>query len=157
MADIRLVLAGPIDEGFHEELKSMPAYSVVDYRGVCSREEVKAIYEEAFIGTSTIQPVLQYPLLENLPTKVYEYMMNAMPYVISDFDYSKSVVSKYNCGIAVDTTKPTEIAKAISYLASHKTEAIEMGRNGRMAVLKELNWENEEKKLYRVYENLHSK
>jgi len=54
----------------------------------------------------------------------------------------------------VNPLKPEEIAKAVEYLMLHPNEAEKMGENGRKAVLEKYNWENESKKLLKVYEEL---
>ena len=66
----------------------------------------------------------------------------------------KKLIVDIGCGIPVDPTNPEEIAKAIEYLIEHPEEAKQMGENGRKAVLEKYNWEHEEKKLLRIYEEL---
>lgn len=154
-ANIKLIMAGAFESAEYEEyLRSKESFSIVDYRGVCNRKEVVEIYKETFIGTSTILPRGQYPKLMNLPTKVYEYMMCEMPFIISDFEYCRMVVDKYHCGICVNTESVDEIADAIKYLTEHKEEAVQMGKNGRKAVLEKFNWDIEKENLYRLYDNV---
>ena len=49
---------------------------------------------------------------------------------------------------------PEEIAKAIKYLIENPGVSQKMGENGRKAVLETYNWENEEKKLLKLYYKL---
>lgn len=155
IADVKLILGGSFDsEEFEDRLKDRDGYKIVDYRGYCSRDEVVEIYREATIGASTILYVGQYPTVGNLPTKVYEYMMMGMPFIISDFTHCKAIVEKYECGITVNPNSPEEIAKAIKYLVRNPEIAQKMGENGRNAVESEFNWEAEEKKLYKLYEDI---
>ena len=51
---------------------------------------------------------------------------------------------------------PKEIAEAIGHLIEYPEEA-KMGENGRKAVLEKYNWENESKKLLKIYEELAEK
>ena len=69
----------------------------------------------------------------------------------------KKLILNIGCGIPVDPTNPKEIAEAIEYLIEHPDEAKQMGENGRKAVLEKYNWEHEEKKLLRIYEELLNK
>ena len=155
MANVKLILAGNISpKEFKDELMKKKEFENVDYRGVCNREEVIEIYNETLIGASNILHVGQYYQTENLPTKVYEYMMMSMPFIISDFRYPLNVIKKHKCGIAVDPSNAYQICEAILYLCENIEEAQKMGERGRKAIEEEFNWGNEERKLYRLYETI---
>ncbi|MFR8039693.1 MAG: glycosyltransferase [Anaerovoracaceae bacterium] len=154
-SNVELILGGEFSpDDFKLEVQKKREYSIVDYRGYCSREEVMKIYQIADIGASTILSVGQYDKLSNLPTKVYEYMMASMPFIISNFDYNKHIIDKYHCGLLVDPNDVNSISNAIDYLITNYDEAIKMGENGRKAVEQEFNWENEERKLYSLYKEI---
>src|SRR5699024_7815231 len=70
------------------------------------------------------------------------------------FPVMERFMAHYECGIAVDPDKPTEIANAIHYLQMNPDEAIRMGANGKKAVIEKLNWHHEEKKLIHWYNDL---
>lgn len=103
------------------------------------------------IGVAILLDRGQYHKADNLPTKVYEYMQKGLPVIIYNSEYVKRVLKEYKFGIAVDPENVDQIANAIKYLCTHPKEAIEMGRNGRRAVLEKYNWQKEEKKLIRLY------
>lgn len=153
-AHAKLILAGEISPiEFKEKLMSMDIFNgVVDYRGICNRKEINNIYQEATIGASTILDVGQYASLENFPTKVYEFMMAGLPFIISNFDYAKKVITKLECGICVNPNSVKEIADAIDFLNENRELAYKMGLKGKSAVENIFNWENEENKLYKLYE-----
>ena len=88
--------------------------------------------------------------------KLYEYMAAGLPVIASDFPLWKKIIEKNYCGICIDPSNPEKIAKAIEYLIKHPDEAKKMGGNGKKAVLEKYNWENESKKLLKVYKNLAS-
>ena len=88
------------------------------------------------------------------PTKLFEYMALGMPLIASNFPTYRAVVEGTACGLCVDPDAPAEIAAAIEWLMDHPTEAAEMGRRGREAVIREFNWEREAAKLLRLYEEL---
>lgn len=154
-SNVKLILGGEFSPNdFKVEIQKKLEYSIVDYRGYLSREEVMKIYQIADIGASTILSAGQYDKLSNLPTKVYEYMMASMPFIISNFDYDKYVIDKYRCGVLVDPNDINSISNAIDYLITNYDKAVKMGKNGRKAVEQEFNWKNEERKLYRLYEEI---
>lgn len=154
-ANIPLVLGGAFSpSSYEEELKSKESYSIVDYRGVCTREMVKEIYEECLIGTDTILPVGQYDETNNLSTKVYEYMSMGIPYITSNFAYNKEVINKFNCGICVNPSDANDISEALLWLKNNREAAYKMGLNGMNAAEKNFNWKNDEERLFALYEEL---
>lgn len=156
MLNIKLILGGEITPlNFKKELMSLKEFeNIVDYRGVCDRDEVFEIYKSASVGASTILEVGQYSKIENFPTKVYEFMLFGLPFIISNFDYSKRIINEFDCGICVDPNDIEDIANKINIMRKDYKRAYSMGVNGRRAVEKYFNWEMEELKLYRLYDNL---
>ena len=89
--------------------------------------------------------------------KLYEYMSCATVVIASNFPLWKQMIEGNKCGICVNPLESKEIAKAIEYLIEHPREAKQMGENGRKAVLEKYNWENESKKLLKIYEKFSKK
>ncbi|MBA7645902.1 hypothetical protein ES703_53662 [subsurface metagenome] len=81
-------------------------------------------------------------------------MAAGIPVVASNFKTWRGVIEKYACGICVDPGNPEEIAEAINLLLRDDKTARTMGENGRQAVRSIFNWENEERKLVRVYHSI---
>jgi len=151
----KLILCGNFTpEGYQKELMTLPEYSVVDYRGFLNVNQIIGVLNECFVGVSTLLHVGQYPKLDTLPTKVYEYMYAGLPVIISDTPYAKSMVDRYKFGICVDPYNIDEIADAIIYLNNNKSLGERMGANGREAVLNEFNWKIEERKILALYNSL---
>lgn len=154
-AKARLVLAGNFFPVTYEKtLKSLPEFHAVDYRGFLDKKGMIDVLNECFIGASTILHVGQYDQIDTLPTKVYDYMAMEMPVILSDTDHAKEMNDKYHFGICVNPSDVDDIANAIQYLCGHPEEAIEMGKNGRKAILEAFNWKNEESKLVNLYRQL---
>lgn len=155
--NIKLVLAGNFyPKSFGDELlKREDLKDTIDYRGYCDRNDILSIYAETQIGASTILPIGQYSQLSNLPTKVYEFMMASMPFIISNFSYAEQFIKKNNCGLAVDPSNVDEIKDAISFLINNSEYAEILGKNGRKCVEEQFCWEREEKKLYTFYNNIY--
>ena len=153
--DGELLLCGPFAaESYREELLGSFPASKVKYMGNLGREELFELYAVCMIGASVLLPVGEYPNVDNLNTKVYEFMQCGLPAVTSDFSYAREVNSRRHFGICVDPENVDEIANAIQYLFDHPGEARQMGENGRRAVEEEFNWAHEEKKLLAFYEEL---
>ena len=149
----KLILCGKFSS---EEYKNtiLSSSDKIVYKGVVKREELFDLYAQSRIGICTLLPVGQYARLDNMSTKVYEYMQCGLPVIMSNFDCYQKWNGKYSFGLCVDPTDPRAIADAIEYLIRHPDEADRMGQNGRKAVGTEFNWEKESQKMLTVYQQL---
>lgn len=153
LANCKLILAGPFSpQKYSDELKKKKSYSCVDYRGVCTREEVYQIYAEAGIGAVTYLDQGQHFMSNSFATKVYEYFQLRMPVIISNYPYAIQMNEQYHYGITVAPDDPKAIADAIIYLKEHNDEARAMGENGYKLYKEQFNWEQEERQLLKLYE-----
>lgn len=154
-ASVKLILAGRYEsEAYQKQLEQMPEYGCVEYLGYLDREGIAQVYERSSIGMSTILNVGQYASLDNLPTKVYEYMAAGLPVVASDYPFMRSAMQEDGFGIAVDPANVDQIAQAIRQILDHPDQAAQMGQNGRRAVQQKYNWGIEERKLLELYRTL---
>ena len=147
---ISLKLAGmTYESNFFEELEKNKNWNRVSFVGKLDRTEVKTLLEESKVGLVTLHPTINY--VDALPVKMFEYMLAGIPVIASNFKILEEIVNKVNCGLCVDPLDPQSIGKAITYLFENEHIAQEMGQNGKKAILAQFNWAQEEKKLFRVY------
>lgn len=116
------------------------------------REEIDREYIDADIGVALFPYSLHYN--KKLLTKFYEYMINKLPIVVSNFNLWQNFIKINECGLYVDPTKPHQIADKLLFLINHPEEAKKMGDNGYKAVMKKYRWKNEEAKLFKIKELL---
>lgn len=141
-------------ETYYNDLKEMPEFKNVDYKGVLSKKNVIEIMAESWIGVSTLLHKGQYSMIDTLPTKIYEYMSLGIPVIMSDTEYAKKMNAEYNFGICVDPTNVEQISETILHLLNNPNVAISYGKNGKKAVLEKFNWEIEQNKIIDLYEDL---
>lgn len=150
-----LILGGPFEsEAFEREVRSMPEFRCVDYRGVCSREEVVGIFREAGIGASTLLNTGQYSGVMNLATKVYEYMSAGLPVISYSYPYIEKLTAEYPFAELVDSGSYYSIAKAVEKLTEDEELRRRMGNIGRQLIRDRFNWDHDEKNLFDLYESL---
>lgn len=150
-----LLLAGDFHPTSYEtELRQMPEFDCVEYKGFLDKNGMVELLEQANIGASTLLNVGQYDKIDTFPTKVYDYMSMELPVVISGTEYAKKMNDRYHFGICVNPDDPDSITKAITWLKEHPDRATEMGKNGRKAIEDEFNWEKESEKLIVFYQKL---
>lgn len=110
------------------------------------------ILSQCSIGLATLHPHPNY--IHSYPTKLFEYMALGLPVIASNFPLWREIVEDNNCGLVVDPLNPKEIATAIEFLLENPELRKEMAENGRKIIIEKYNWENEAKKLLRLYNNL---
>lgn len=155
IAGIPLYLAGVFEsDEFKNKILGNNEDNMVRYLGVLSREEVYRLYQKCTIGVSTLLKIGQYAIMDNLPTKVYEYMAIGLPVILSDIPYNRSVIEEYGIGMLVNPDQPEDIAEKITYLLAHPDEMKAMGEKGKQLVLTEWNWSKEEEKLLWLYKEI---
>lgn len=151
--NIKLKLAGEFsEENFKKEVQKLEEWKKVQYLGRIPHKEVFKHLAKGDIGLVCLYPLRRF--LTALPVKMFEYMVTGLPVIASNFPFWREIIEKNNCGICVNPLSPKEIAKAVEYLIENHNEAKKMGENGREAVLEKYNWENESKKLLKIYKEL---
>jgi len=150
---VTLTLAGEFSEKtFKQEVSSMEEWDKVRYLGLIPHRDVYRHLSLSDIGLVCLHPLERFQTA--LPVKMFEYMGTGIPVIASDFPLWRDIIVGNGCGLCVDPLSSKEIAKAVEYLINHPHEARRMGENGRKAVLEKFNWENEGKKLLKIYREL---
>ncbi len=148
-----LHLAGEFEsEKLKNEVMSLKGWKKVKYYGFVDRQIIKKILGKVKIGVVTLHPTINY--LYSLPIKMFEYMSAGIPVLASNFPFWRDIIEKNNCGVLVNPLNPKEIADGINYLLNNDDLMKQMGLNGRKAVENKYNWENEEKKLVKLYKEV---
>lgn len=148
---VELLLAGNIlPEPYARELKKVPGWKKVHYLGPVNREQVAEIFGKSFAGIVTFQPLPNH--IDAQPNKMFEYMSAGLPVIGSNFELWRSIIQGNNCGICVDPTDENELAAAIMELKTDAGKVMEMGQNGKNAVMEKYHWETESESLRNFYE-----
>ncbi len=144
-AGVRLVLAGLFTNDEHrKQLSQSPKWNNVKELGQIDRQGIKELYDDSIAGLVVLQPIDSFK--ESLPIKMFEYMSAGIPVIASDFKLWKTIIEGNHCGICVDPSDVKAIADAINWFKEHPKEAEQMGKNGRLAIEQQYNWEIESKK-----------
>ena len=151
--EVNLHLAGEFEnDRTRAELERMPGWKKVRYHGKLNRQEIVRLLNRVKIGLVVIWPEPNYVNAQS--TKMYEYMIAGIPVIASDFPLWRSYVDSINCGLCVEPKDAQKLAAAIESLMKDQKKAEEMGRNGRRAIERDANWDNEGKKLAALYRDL---
>lgn len=150
---LRLNICGLFDDkNFYKECNESEGWKFVNELGYLDRKNVYEVMYRSIAGLVTLYPQPNY--LDALPVKMFEYMAAGIPVIASDIPLWKEIIESNECGICVDPMDPILIAKAINKLSDNPDIANKMGENGKRAVYEKYNWENEVKKLIKIYADL---
>jgi glycosyltransferase involved in cell wall biosynthesis len=86
-----------------------------------------------------------------IPHKLFEYMLNKKPILTSDAIPLKRILKETNCGLCFKSNDPEDFANKVYEILNSN---IPFGENGYKAVKDFYNWQNDERKLIRLYEDL---
>lgn len=149
----RLILLGRFaPPELEEQVRQLPGWRKVDFRGWQSREDLLRAFTQARVGLVLFHPAPNHR--EALPNKLFETMAAGIPVVASDFPLWRRLVESSGCGLVVDPLDASAVARAIQYLLEHPKEAEAMGRRGQEAVSTRYNWAGEAEKLLALYRSL---
>ncbi len=151
-AGVRLLLAGPFDsKEYEKEIMSLKEWQNVKYFGFVPYVKIgNLIYSKTNIGLVVLHDAPNHR--NSIPIKFLEYMSYGLAVIASkDIVFCREVIEETGCGILVDPLNIEEIEEAIKKLINDKEMAKEMGERGRIASREIYNWEIEEKKLIKTY------
>lgn len=150
---VRLNLCGSFsDSNFEGACKAALGWSLVNNLGQLDRMAVRRVLGRSVAGLVMFRPVPNH--IDAQPNKMFEYMSAGIPVIASNFPLWREIVEGNKCGLCIDPMDPFAIANAIDYMVKHPEQARQMGENGRKAVLERYNWEQEESKLLKLYEEI---
>ena len=145
-----LVIAGSGD--LENELKKLAAeLNLLDrkvfFLGRIPANQLKYITAQAYLGLSLEEEAgLNYKYA--LPNKLFDYIMAEVPQIVSPLTEMKKIIDQYKTGILL--TKHDEETLKNTILSITSGQYGEMKKNCEIAS-KELNWENEAKKLEKYF------
>ena len=86
--------------------------------------------------------------------KLFQYMYLEKPVLTSDSLPMKRIVETLNTGIVFPSNDSKALKRAVIKLTEDAQLRIELGKNGRKAVIDIYNWENSSKELLNLYNNV---
>jgi glycosyltransferase involved in cell wall biosynthesis len=155
IADARLLLVGPFNRlAYLDHIQQRIAQAALEgnilLTGAVPHSQVIDWLARADLGLVPFMSRYQ----PSIPTKLFEYMIAALPVIASDLPNHRRFLEQANCGYLVEPEEPAAYADRIIHLFRNPDEAKHLGSNGRRAVEKRFNWHQEEVKLLALYRRL---
>lgn len=96
------------------------------------------------MATIAISPNLRVPQqINGIHTKLFEYMAAGLPIIASDLPHQIDVLKKWKAGILAKPENVDSFVDAIEILINDRKKAMQIGKNGQKAFIKEFNWEKQ--------------
>ncbi len=154
-AGCKLYLAGNFSsEEYRKSLENLEEYTCVEYLGIIGRNKVVDLLQKVSLGLCTLLNVGQYYKMQNLPTKVYEYMSMSMPVILNDSPYNIKINDDLHIGFCVNPMDIVAMSEAIRNVVDNPESCRIFGENGRKVIKNRYCWDREQDKLISMYRDI---
>jgi glycosyltransferase involved in cell wall biosynthesis len=119
----------------------------VIFAGTIQQHELVNYTAGADLGLTLIENI-SVSYYHALPNKLFEYIMAGLPVLSSDLPQMKRIVETYNVGEAISIKDETGIVKSIQHIIDNPDQ-LKRYRENCLSAAKELNWQEEYKKVRR--------
>jgi glycosyltransferase involved in cell wall biosynthesis len=140
---------GPSEEPLEQYIKTNGLENYVSMLKWCGHENLVSYLAAADICIIP-QPNNEF-INTTIPHKLFEYMSQSKPVIVSDALPLKRIVEETNCGVYFISNSHADFAEKVIQMKESKTD---YGSNGRKAVEFKYNWENDSKQLLHLYSKL---
>ena len=153
--DIGLVLMGR-DSAFKKDMQELSKIKKLESRvrfiESVHPNQVLSVCKLADVGIAPIQNLCKSYYL-SLPNKIFEYIHAELPVLVSDFPEMKNIVNNYSVGEVFNIDEPSSLIKVINNYFDNPDNMIRYKQNC-LKASKVLSWDNEEKQLFNLYNQL---
>jgi glycosyltransferase involved in cell wall biosynthesis len=141
-----IILGGGEYTDYYKKLSSDKGLdSKVFFFDKIPQEKLLGYTAGADVGLSIIEN-LSLSYYYALPNKMFEYIMTGVPVLASNFPQMKDIIDKYKVGLYIDPENQDELKNTMQLLINDNNLRHKLSDNC-LAAAKELNWEEEIKKL----------
>lgn len=126
--------------------------SMIKFIGAQSRTKVDELMGMARAGIVVYHPTANH--MEAMPNKLFEFMAAGLPVICSDFPLWKRLIEENGCGRCVTPLDAGMVRQCCEQMLDDYENSQRMGKRGRELVEKKYNWNCEEKKLLRLYQEV---
>lgn len=155
-----------------EEVRYMIIGNIADEEKVIAENDIKNRVDiKGWVDKKTLDSILQHSIagivvFDYVPeccyqdgqvgsNKIFEYMLNGLPVICTDFRlWKEMIIDKYQCGICVKPGSVEQIKDAIEWMLLNPEESRKMGEKGRYAIINEFNWEKGLPEYIALYEQI---
>lgn len=155
--DISLTLIGRVDSSELETkiinfINENNLKTKIILTGQIAISDVYEILKNSHFGFSLLRPTISYK--NAISTKIFDYMANSIPYIVSNFKIYNEFTVNADTGITANYEDVTEITDKVFKLLNDRSRLNQLGKNGFKMVKTKWNWKSEEVKLLNLYKKV---
>ncbi len=87
------------------------------------------------------------------PNKLFEFTVAGLPFISNDLPFLHDIATQYGHGVLADLKSPKSIAETVNQVLTN-TETLDALKKAALTARDQLNWNVEEQKLFKIYDNL---
>jgi glycosyltransferase involved in cell wall biosynthesis len=126
---------------FEQQVEHLGVNNKIDLRDSVGHSEMPAIMRTCNVGMIAYGRGLGE---DSLPNRLFEYMAAGLAVLTPTYSIEiRNIVEAEQIGLSIDTERPEEISRAISWFSEHPVETREMGLKAREAFLRRHSWDAE--------------
>ncbi len=152
--DSKLIICG--DGNFMNQLKKLirdyKLEDKIELTGMLSPDKLRLVSQKAYIAVAVPEKegLNQYLAL---PNKLFDYIHAGLPQVTVKYPEYEKINRQYEVAVLLDELSPKRIAEAVNNLLADDVLYRRLKTNC-LAASRELNWQQEEKKIIAFYQSL---
>ncbi len=151
--EVELWLGGGFSErGLRELVEKKDGWKRTKYLGWVEHSQIEKIMKNSLCGLLTLEVIPTHN--ESYNVKLFEYMLAEVPVISTDLLFPRQIINENKAGIILEEHTPKKIAEAINWILENPIESLNMGKQGRKAVLSKYTWATEKTRLLKLYDNL---
>lgn len=153
--DVAIDFVGHVQDDHRRELERMArvlGLENVRIHGQLLPADSWRIAARCHLGAALIKPTRE--LVHSLPTKALEYLALGKPVLASRLPLLQSIVAETGGGVCVDPDDVEAVARAIEGVSRNAEHWCRAAQRAREIVRRKWTWEQESKKLLRLYRDL---
>jgi len=137
-----------------QKLKEYNLHDTISCTGWLPYEKVGQAISQADIGIIFSEPTENIMLGGGLGNKVFNYMRCGLAIVSVEVPERSRIILETQCGLVVREPSTETLSEALSALIDDEAKRHQLGENARKAAYNQYGWEQMEKRLLGVYEEL---
>lgn len=139
--DMRLLIVGPVDKAEAADFqKAITSEGVEDYIIYFPWKDISILPSLICVSDICLSPIEKNPQHESgIANKIYQYMLFERPLLVSNCKPQADLVETVKCGLVHEWDSVEDFIDKVRIFYNNKKEAVQMGLNGRKAILAKYN------------------